>query len=381
MKINYITNVRVPTTRAQGYAIVKMCEQFGLLGATVSLFVPNRRDVDNLGEPFSYYKVSKIFELITINNPDFLSRTLRLSRFVYWIDMILFLISVNRMFKSKTEDFYYTRDFFIALALPAKANICLEIHDMPNGKGSFVRALNKARMIVVLNDNLKKSLIEMGVNAEKIFIFPSGVEVSEFDIDLSKSEARGLVKLPQDKKIVLYSGHLYPWKGAEILAETAKSMNETMFVFVGGVEPELSFFKNKYESYKNIVIRPFEPRSNIPLYLKSADVLVIPSPSKYKISSEYTSPIKMFEYMASGRPIVASDLPSLTEILNDNNCVLTKPDDAYSLGKSIARVLQDESLSERISSQASMDVLKYSWSNRAKSILTLIENTVQNIHE
>ncbi|KND49434.1 MAG: Glycosyltransferase [Parcubacteria bacterium C7867-003] len=381
MKINYITNVRVPTTRAQGYAIFKMCEQFGLQGADVSLFVPRRRDIDNLGEPFSYYKVSKTFELVTLNNPDFLSRTLLFSRFIYWVDMFLFLVSVKRMFKNNRKDLYYTRDFLIALALPRESKIYLEIHDIPGNKILFIRAINRSKTIIVLNNNLKKFLVDLGVSEKKIFISPSSVEISEFNIDITKSQAREMTSLPQDKKIILYTGHLYPWKGADILAESAINMPENIFVFVGGVEPELSKFREKYHTYKNIIIRPFEPRSNIPAYLKSADVLVIPSPSSFKISSEYTSPVKMFEYMASGTPIVASSLPSLREILNDDNCVFAIPDDSNSLCESINKILRDDALAGKISSQASTDVLKYTWDNRAKGILAEIQKTTGEPNE
>ena len=75
-----------------------------------------------------------------------------------------------------------------------------------------------------------------------------------------------------DKKIVLYSGQFYSWKGLDTLAEAAKLLPDYKFVFIGGTEPELSRFKSEYGSLENVVVEPFKERSIIPLYLKSADV-------------------------------------------------------------------------------------------------------------
>ena len=94
MKIVYITNVRIPTPRAQGYAIMKMCEEFSRLGNTVELFIPNRNDADSIGEPFDYYKIEKIFEIKKVSSTDFLSKTFSFGRFLYWVDIGTFIISL-----------------------------------------------------------------------------------------------------------------------------------------------------------------------------------------------------------------------------------------------------------------------------------------------
>ncbi len=131
-------------------------------------------------------------------------------------------------------------------------------------------------------------------------------------------------------------------------------------------------FKNKYSNTRNVKIVGSKLHKEIPLYLKSADVLGIPNTAKENISRLYTSPMKLFEYMASGTPIVASDLPSLREVLNGSNSVLFESDSMGSLKNSLIRLINDELLQNNISKQAIADVYQYSWDNRSKKILNFI---------
>lgn len=122
----------------------------------------------------------------------------------------------------------------------------------------------------------------------------------------------------------------------------------------------------------NIKILGRRPHHEIPLYLKAADVLVLPNSGKEDISRLYTSPMKLFEYMASMSPIVASRLPSICEILNDGNAVLVEPDRPEALASAVESVLGNELLVRAITKQALVDVEKYSWDRRAKMILEFI---------
>ena len=110
------------------------------------------------------------------------------------------------------------------------------------------------------------------------------------------------------------------------------------------------------------------PHGEIPYWLKAADVLVLPNSGKEDISKYWTSPLKMFEYMASGRPIVASDLPSIREVLNGENAILVEPDNPEKLAGGIKAILQNNQLSDRISIKAVLDVQEYSWTKRVQKI-------------
>ena len=87
--------------------------------------------------------------------------------------------------------------------------------------------------------------------------------------------------------------------------------------------------------------------------------------------------MKLFEYMASGNPIVASDLPSIREILNETNAVLVKPDDSKELVNGVIKVLRDDDLSGKISKQALENIKEYTWQKRADKIISFIKNCIK----
>ncbi len=372
-----ITDVRVPTSRAAGYAVMKMCEEFSKNSVNLELIIPNRKDSDFLGDPFDYYRLSKNFKIKKVWSTDFLGSSMFFGKVFYIFDLFSFLLSLKISTTIKNEDIIYTRDYFVPLVFSKRYFVCLELHDVPKSKFIFNKGLKRADLIFALNKYVKDALVSLGVNQSKIHVIPSGVDVKSFDIDVSKENARTNLNLPKDKKIIVYTGHLYKWKGVETLAEAAKILKDHLFIFVGGVEPEISSFKKRHEEVKNMVLIPYLERSKIPFYLKAADVLVVPNSKSQLISSKYTSPLKLLEYMASNRPIVASDLPSLREVLSESNAAFSLPDDPKSLSSSIEKILNDDNLSGKISSQAKKDVSLYDWSIRAKKILDVIKTNVK----
>lgn len=376
MRIQYLTNVRIPTTRAQGYAVMKMCSEFSKAGVETILSVPARGNNTNKKDPFDYYKIEKTFKINKIPSTDFLGLTPLFGKFFYWIDILSFLIFSRLKVKLLPGDVLYTRDFMTTLFFSKKNFTVLELHDITSKNFLFRRAVRRANMIFVLNNILKSDIVSLGVSPGKIFVAPSGVDLTEFNIPESREEIRKNLDLPTDKKIALYTGQFYGWKGVDTLAETAKLLPEVNFVFVGGAEPELSAFKEKYGDLRNIILRTFQERHLVAPYLTASDVLVLPNSGKYTISSRYTSPLKLFEYMASRRPIVSSDLPSLREVLNEDAAVFATPDDPSSFVQMIKKVLEDASLSHKISLNAYEKVGQFSWDNRARGILEKIKTWI-----
>jgi len=109
-------------------------------------------------------------------------------------------------------------------------------------------------------------------------------------------------------------------------------------------------------------------------WLARANVLVLPNPAS-AISSRFTSPLKLFEYMAAQRPIVASDLPALREVLSpDENAVLVTPGSAPALAAGIRRVLDDPALATRVASRALATVADFSWDRRADRLEALFDD-------
>ncbi len=371
MNIIYIANARIPTEKAHGIQIMKMCEAFANAGAELELVLPWRFNPVKQ-DPFEYYGVRNNFKITKIPSLDLV----RFGKIGFWIQSLSFACFVFWYALFKKTDIIYSRDEVPLLFLSLfKKNLVFEIHKLPKSHlKSFAYLLKKTKKIISTN-KWKKDFISdrFGANPDKVLVCPNGIDLKEFSVNLSKKEARERLDFPRDKKNVLYTGHLYEWKGAHILARAVSLSGENiMAVFVGGTDSDIAKFKKKYGNSANIEILGRKPHSEIPLYLKAADALVLPNVPATRESEFETSPIKLFEYMASGTPIVASDLPSIREILNESNAVLVEPDNAKALAEGIKKILNDEGLAGKISRQAFADVQKHTWQKRAERILRFL---------
>ena len=370
MKIMYLANIRIPTEKAHGIQIMNMCRTFAEKGINVELIIPWRYNPKfKRSDLFEYYSIERIFKVKKLPSLDLI--VLNLPKIGFWVQSATFAISVFFYSLSRRVNIIYSRDwphlFFLSFF---KKRLVYEVHYLPRWLFFCRRVFKKARAIIVVTDSLKRTLLKNGVDGKKILVAPDGVDLEKFDINISKEETRRKLNLPLNKKIILYTGHLYLWKGVQILAESSKFLNkDVLVVFVGGTEKDENNFKEMNKGFKNVLVLGHRPHAQMPYYLKSADVLILPNSGKKNASRYWTSPMKMFEYMASQRPIVASDLPSIREILNENNSVLVEPDNPWALAKGIKSILNNENLSQRISQQAYTDVKKYTWDKRAQKIL------------
>ncbi len=381
MKILYIANIRIPTEMAHGLQIMKMCGAFSEIEVRgskleVELIVPRRFGISELSkkDPFEYYRVDKSFKIKKIFCIDLTPLNKYLGPVSFLIQAISFAISTFFYTLFRKADIIYSRDrfslFFLCLF---KRNIVLEAHQLHKSLFKFI--LNRVQKIIVITDGLKKDLAKRGVKENKIMIAGDAIDLDDFNVVADKEGCREKLGLPQNKKIALYAGHLYKWKGVETLAMASKFLEDNvLIVIVGGIKWYLSNFKKFVEKNNlgNVLVLGHKDYSLIPAYLKSADCLVLTGTTNSETSKEHTSPMKMFEYMASGNPIVASNLPSFKEILNNENSILVESDNPEAMAVSIKKALNDTELLKSISEQAYKDVQQYTWDNRAKKIIEFI---------
>jgi len=366
MKIIYLANVRLPTEKAHGIQIMKMCEAFSNQGLKVELIIPWRFNKIKQ-DPFRYYRTKRNFKIKKIFSLDLIP--LGLPKIGFWIQSLSFAKFAFFYLLFKKADIIYSRDSFILFWLSFfKKNLVYEAHTFPKNFFLYKRAFRKVKAIIVITKKLKEFFIQNGISKNKILVASDGVDLEKFNINISKEEARKKLNLPFHKKIVLYTGHLYKWKGAQALAQAVKFLEkDVLVVFVGGTKKDVKKFKIQNSKFK-ILIVGHRPHQEIPFWLKSADVLVLPNSAKMEISKNWTSPMKMFEYMASKKPIVASNLPSIKEVLNNDNAILVRSDDPKSLADGIKKALNNDNVSQK----AFKDVQKYAWTKRTEKILNFI---------
>jgi glycosyltransferase involved in cell wall biosynthesis len=214
---------------------------------------------------------------------------------------------------------------------------------------------------------------------ESLLVAPNGVELEKYDGLPNPSEARHQLNLPEGLTVG-FTGHIYPGRGADLLFELAKQMPQVNFLWVGGTPELVDFWRARLTEAKmtNVTMTGFVKHEIIPLYQAASDILLMPYSRSVSASSgqdiaEVINPMKMFEYMASGRTIVSADLPSIREVLNEGNAVLLEAGDwEMVVGNwrlEIEALLENEPRRQALASQARKDVEQLTWVKREERVM------------
>lgn len=374
----YITYTHIPSKKAFGYAIAKMCSSLAA-HTPVTLIIPRSAEREVTEDIFTFYNVPRNFAVREMPCLD-LFRFKWLGKHIpFLLRKVTFSISVLFGLTIAREDVCYSRDLFSLVLLRLKTSqLFLEIHFLSKLDAVTIRLAHLAHKIVVITSFLKQELIALRYKENDILVAADAVDLADFAIPhSSQNELRAKLGLPQDKKIVLYWGNLIRWKGVYTLVDAVQYLPVDMqLVVVGGNEDTLPEFRRYVagtEFAGRISVLGFKKHLEQAEYLWASDVLVIPNSGKERISSHNTSPLKLFEYMASGVPIVASDLPSMREIISEDNAFFAKPDDARDLAAVISRVNQNPDEAKKRAERAAELVKKYDWKNRAASVWNFIQ--------
>ena len=377
MKLIYITNTRLPSEKANSYQSMQMCHSFSKYFDKVELWTGRGNNTDELNAVkniYEYYNVKKTFLVRRFFQFD--SRALAQINEFFWANFKGFIFAVNVClelikYRNSKEVILYTRIWHVLYVLIffkkmklIKNQIYYESHKFSR---FLLKILSSVDGLIVINSYLKKLYIENSF--ENIHLAHDGVNIAEY------SEVSHYKFIPNKKELkVVYTGSLSLWKGVNTLVDSLHYLPSNIeLIIVGGSDKYLEDFI-KYvaasDAKNRVKIVPHIPKKELIQYIEIADVLVLPNSAKDKMSL-FTSPIKMFEYMASKRPIVASNLPSINEILSDwNNAILFEPDDAIDLSRKILDALNTNC--SDIVYQAYKDVLPYTWDMRAKNITEFI---------
>lgn len=357
----------MPTEKAHGYQISKMCEALASSGAGVSLIVPTRKN-ETKQDIFGYYNIKKNFEIKYIQAFDALS-FFNASRIGFYFQSLSFLVALRRVVIPR-DTIVVTRNPEVAWFYTQKGyRVFYDAHNYPAHGGRLFKWLLRNCVGVIANSGGTADVFKKN-GFSNVLTAPNAVDLTQFDG--VKVPERNSLGLPAGR-IVMYVGHLYGWKGVDIVVEAACRLadRDTTFVFVGGTEKDTACYREKTQDLDNVLFLGHHQRSEIPAFIKSADVLLLPNVPSTIESTSYTSPIKMFEYMASGVPIVASDLPSIREVLNGSNSILVTPGDPGALLAGITQAFEKEA--RKLALRAKEEVKAYTWDARALKIFHFIQ--------
>jgi glycosyltransferase involved in cell wall biosynthesis len=190
--------------------------------------------------------------------------------------------------------------------------------------------------------------------------------------------------LPLDRVIIGYIGRFRTMTMEKGIPELVQAMaylptfdgSEPLLLCVGGpmdaVPAYLDLAVGRGVSEHRLRFVDRVPNKEVPLWMRACDVVTIPWPWT-EFSAYFTSPLKLFEYMASRTPIVATDLPSMREILrHGKNAVLVEPGSPEALAKGIQQMLEIPDRGQRIAAQACQDVIPLTWERRAANVLAFL---------
>ena len=352
MKLAYFSGSTLPSRQANSVHVMKMCRSFASLDHEVTLYATGETDV------FDYYGVEKNFNICTVKRPN-----------IRGLIGILFAYRIVRAAKKESFDTIYSRNLYASF-FSRKLNIpfIFEVHGMPNNALqliAFKKIIKSKNLIklVVISTALKKIILENIPEAQTVQI-----QVAH--------DAADLKPLPpsNSKRLTLaYVGSLYQGRGIDLILTIAAKLPQYDFHIIGGSDQEVSFWQKQKTS--NIVFHGFIPHSQLDQLTAKSDILLAPYQEGTKTiggidSTQWMSPLKIFESMASGKALISSNLPVLKEVLEHNyNSILIPPNDTEAWVEAITQ-LEDENVRQRLADNALDDIkTKYTWFERAKLVL------------
>lgn len=368
----YIVNVRIPTEKAHGVQIIHTCVELYKLckqeGRDFELIVCDRKNAIQQ-DVFEYFNVSK-----EVHFPIKKIKTISLFwpfRISFFLQEIQFICKLQwyMFWKYSYKVIVYSRDEFILASLIFKVrNLFWESHE---GKYSFAVKIvgHFLNGVVVISNGLKDFYTKK--LKQNIIVAHDSVDTDLFSLVHDKESLKKEFDIPLYKKIVLYVGKFDKQKGVDTFAQASFLVSSNvLYIAVGDGPLSLNIYRNK-----QLLILPQTPYTLLSKLLQIADVLVIPNSAKEKVHAVYTSPMKLFAYMASGVPIVASNVPAICEVLNPESAYIFQADDADDLHQKVHDALCDPKSSKK-SERAQVLVREYSWEKRGQKIFSFIQKHI-----
>lgn len=395
MRLLFLADIRFPLERANGVQTMETCAAMARRGHKINLGVrPDTKSPPR--DPFAYYGFPPLSGLKIRRAPAL--GTMWLRRVQYLVQVLVWIFEFRR------GGVVFTRDLGVASLIlqfsrKLRPPLIYESHCFsPTEAAQRSQALSTARVVSPRKQRrLMRREGRVWCGADGYIVTTTG-NLAELERRFGKRLRVAVIpngtRLQPDRKFetlhpipplcVVYAGHLYPWKGVDVLLQALVKLEGVNATIIGGdaAEPD---FQRLQDTSRSIglgsrveFVGMVEP-SRVSGLLAKGDVLVLPNVGA-EPTVNHTSPLKLFEYMAAGKPIVASNLPSIREVLRDGeNAVLVEPGNPTALTSGLRRVLEDRKLAERIASRAFDEVAEYSWDCRAERVEALLNEVMSGV--
>ena len=389
MRLLYLADTRFPLERANGIQTMETCHALARRGHRVRLIV---RGIGAERDPFAFYDLPptdalRIERIAMPSGPAVLQRAAYLAGALAHVrrasaDVVLTrdlgVASALVRFKGRRQPpvVYESHGFapIVSAALPAM----LSGAPVPSPR-KLARLARRERRVwlgaagyVTITRALADELAGRFGARTAVAVVPDG----------ARPQARaGPGSPPSGPPLAGYAGHLYPWKGVDTLLEALARAPSFGAVIVGGhpAEPDLARVQalaGRLGVAARVRFTGHVAPAAVADALSEATVLVLPNRGG-EVSARYTSPLKLFEYLTLGKPIVASDLPAIREVLHHGrDAWLVAPDDPVAMAEGLETLARDPALEERLAS-ASLELAgAYTWDRRAERLEHLFEEAL-----
>lgn len=369
MKITYISNSVLPSPHANAVHVMKMADALAKLGNNVTLFARKGEGEAEGRDVLRAYSVSEEFRLrrISVGSVPILSGLTYAKRVL------------NETAADSSIDLIYSR---ACLAIQghcsSKIPLIFEAHSLPKGYGrrwmeQRLFDASNFRALVVISKALRDDYLKLfpSLRGKRIIVAHDAANRIPAVASSVEPSRAGDIKFH-----VGYVGHLHEGRGIEVIEALAKAFPNIGFNVVGGIARDVEIWKSRTSTLLNLVFHGFKAHSDLPQFYAGFDVLLAPYQQKVQVAggrdtSRWMSPMKIFEYMSSGRPIIASRLPVLEEVLKDEvNCLLVEPDNITQWIAALQRIITTESLRHQLAATAFKEFTElYTWERRAQTVL------------
>lgn len=368
MKLAYISDSIVPSRYANSVQVVKMCDAFARQGHDVALFA--RCPIINKAEPVDIYSYYGASSSISIRCTKWLSG--KAGNVIYGVVTAIKAVLMR-------PDLVYGRSL-VGCYVCAKLGIpvILELHG-PIYQTSTVRKYmlsslirdNDLKRLVVISEALKRLYAnDFRIDQERIVVAHDGADVPVHNDPADDIRCDGQFQ-------VGYIGHLYGGRGIGRIADMAKACPWATFSIVGGHESDIETWKARFSDIQNLRFVGFVPPSQVGEYMKKCDVLLAPYERTVAVGGgggntvEWMSPLKIFEYMSSGRPILCSDIPVLKEVLkHEKTAIFCDPESTEEWIMALDRLRNCAKLRTEIGEAAREELTaNYTWKARAMKVI------------
>lgn len=393
-KLLYISMMRMPTEKAHGLQIVQNCEAFADAGYNVTLWVARRwnsSEMRAIDDPYAYYGVTPNFTIRRIPCVDlfplFPADSIG-ARIAFYIQMISYVVMMMVFALFMQADIYYSRDEMLLAVLswlkPQKS-LAYEAHLFsPSARGANLqrRVIDSVGSVIAITPKLRDDLIsERGATPDRIIVAHDGIRQARFENVPDRLTARHQIGWEESLFIVGFVGRLQMIgmdKGVGTLVHALAKVDNASLALVGGPDNMAEQLRQQWldlglSADRFLYVGHVAPDA-VPLYLSAFDVCAMPHPHTTQFAY-YTSPLKLFEYMASHSAIVASDLPAWSDVVtHEENALLVPPSEVEALASAINRLKDEPDLRQKLTNNAyALVMADYTWSARAEKILTHIK--------